>query len=205
MNGVYKVVILLAKAVLLVGCVGGDLGAFSAEDAAVRFGTEQMSEGVVVDPQSIEVRQVREVDDNKFVLFSFTRMMNNHQERCLMLYETHRTIMQTWASGSGGGGCGGSIDGTEEALPLIEAGGGMGTSSDDPLGHSHSYGLINDDRIVKVRVTWDDGNIFETDVINSSYLIMRSGQIEVGQVEGLDADGAVVEKVEWGRPAPGKE
>lgn len=195
---------ILLLAIMLYGCSGGE--AFSAEDAAVKFGIENMHEGAVIDQESITIRQVREIDENiKYVLFSFQRQTNGRQERCLMLYETRRTPLGFWSSGSGGGGCGGPIAGIEEEIPAIDSGAGISTNSDNPLGTSQAYGLVNDENIVKVRVTWDDGAIFDADLVNSSYLIMRDGQFETTMIEGLDADGAVVEKVDWGRPAPGKE
>ncbi len=185
----------------LAGCMGSE--AFSAEDAAVRFGTETMSEGSVVDQSSIQIRQVREVGDKKYVLFSFERQNNNHHERCLMLYEARRTPLRMWFAGSGGGGCGGSVDGTEE-IPKIDSGGGSSMGSDDPVGTSQAYGVVNDQNIVRVRVTWDDGAVFDADLFNSSYLVMRDGQFQSTMIEGLDADGAVVEQMDWDR-APGKE
>ena len=57
---------------LLAGC-GSGMGSFSAEDAAVKFGIENMHEGAVIDNESIEVRQVREIDNAKYVLFTFNR------------------------------------------------------------------------------------------------------------------------------------
>lgn len=195
---------LVLLAMLLPGCMGRE--AFSAEDAAMKFGIENMREGAVVDQETVVIRQVREMDETtKYVLFSFDRQMNNRQERCLMLYETHRNPFGMWYSGSGGGGCGGPVDGAAEEIPAIDSGGGSSAGSDDPLGTSQAYGIVNDDKIVKVRVTWDDGAIFDADLVNSSYLIMRDGQFQTTMIEGLDADGAVVERVDWGRPAPGKE
>lgn len=195
---------LLLLTVLLHGCMG--IEAFSAEDAAIKFGTENMREGAVIDQESIIIRQVREIDEStKYVLFSFDRQMNNRPEHCLMLYETHRNPLGMWYSGSGGGGCGGPVEGAAEEIPAIDSGGGTSMSSDNPLGTSQAYGVVNDDTIVKVRVTWADGAVFDADLVNSSYLIMRDGQFESTTIEGLDADGAVVERVDWGRPAPGKE
>lgn len=195
---------LILLAVLLPGCMGRE--AFSAEDAAVKFGMENMREGAVIDQKSIVIRQVREMDENtKYVLFSFDRQMNNRPERCMMLYETHRNPLGMWYSGSGGGGCGGPVEGAEEEVPAIDSGGGSSTSSDKPLGTSMAYGLVHDEQIVKVRITWNDGAMFDADLVNSSYLVMRDGQFETTMIEGLDADGAVVERVDWGRPAPGKE
>lgn len=198
------VLALVLLAVLLPGCMGRE--SFSAEDAAVKFGIENAPGGGVVDQESITVRQVREMDENtKYVLFSFERQTADRPERCMMLYETHRNPFGMWYSGSGGGGCGGPVEGAAEEIPAIDSGGGTSTSSDNPLGTSQAYGVVNDDTIIKVRVTWADGAVFDADLVNSSYLIMRDGQFETTMIEGLDADGAVVEKVDWGRPAPGKE
>lgn len=195
---------ILLLAIMLYGCSGEE--SFSAEDAAVKFGMENMHEGAVIDQESIKIRQVREMDENtKYVLFSFDRQMNNRPERCLMLYETRRNPIGMWVSGSGGGGCGGPVEGAAEEVPAIDSGGGSSTNSDKPLGTSQSYGVVNDDTIVKVRITWNDGAIFDADLVNSSYLVMRDGQFETTMIEGLDTDGAVVERVDWGRPAPGKE
>ncbi len=67
----------------------------------------------------------------------------------------------------------------------------MSVHGNEP-GLTTTYGLIHQEDITKVRVTWKDDQVEEADVIDQTFLIYRAGQVQYKTVEGLNAAGDVV-------------
>ncbi len=190
----------------LAGCISGPNMAFTPEQVAIRGVIDQHGSGAVVDQSSVQIRQSLPMDRNTFVVVSFTQMEGDRKDKCLFVYHLIRNIIGAWQPRSGGGGCSGTfIGGPEQPGQSVEIGGGQSgsTGPGDP-GYSHTAGLVNQKDITKVRVTWNDGSQQEVDVINSSYIAVRTGSLINQKVEGLNADGEVVFKNER-QVAPGKE
>lgn len=189
-----RILALILLVFTLAGCSGGQSAASDAEKAAVRFGIASFNDGAIVVPWSTAVWQVQEVkEDIKLVLFTFNRLTVDGPERCLMLYETRPDPKGLWSINSGGGSCNGQIKGMNQGLPALDSSWGT-ISNPNAAAVTNSlayYGVVHDENIVKVRFSWDDGFVFDADVINSSYLVTRDGQLDA-RIEGLDADGAVV-------------
>ncbi len=64
--------------------------------------------------------------------------------------------------------------------------------------------MVYKPEIVKIVVTWDDGQINEVDVVNQSYMAYRLGLFQMKRVDGLDQSGQVVYTVPV-NTAPEKE
>lgn len=191
---------------ILTGCVPPG-SAFSPENAAANFATQTMSFNATIISESIQVRQKIEwIDQTTMVMVSFDRLIDGRQESCLMTYETRRGPLGFWTAGGGGGGCGSPIDqaGFDPSQPLDIGGGQNGGSTPADPGFSYVNGLVYQDDIQLVRVTWDDNQQQTVQVINESYLALRAGQFSWQAVEGLNA----AEEVVFGQTmetAPGKQ
>jgi hypothetical protein len=187
----------------------GPEAAFSAEQAAVTAATGiTTGQGAVVNASSVQVLQSQALAGRAFVLVGFEQVKEGRKEQCLFMYETVRARFGLWVPESGGGGCSPPVEVNGEAQldkPALEIGGGTSSSGSGPLleSFSHVNGLVYQEDIAEVRVTWEDGQQQSVPVVNGSYLIVRTGEVGFGNVEGLDAEGEVV----FGRDletAPGK-
>ena len=183
----------LALAVLLSGC-GRSGMAFTPQQAVVSSIMERTQPGSIVDQSSVQVRQSQELSGHTFVMISYNQTIENRNESCLMMYEVRRSSLGTWVPGSGGGGCQGRIGGGDPAPEqAVEIGSGQsGSSGPDDPGFSNVNGLVHQEGIVKIRITWHDGSTQEVDVINGSYLALRAGEYQMTKVEGLSQDGDVL-------------
>ena len=70
---------------------------------------------------------------------------------------------------------------------------------------SYTYGLVYDPKIVTIQVTWSDEPVQTVEVVNGSYLAVRSDFVSYQQVRGLDAEGAILFASPAIEVAPGKE
>ncbi len=191
----------LLLALSLSACGGDSLPmAFSPQQAAIQMANNAMGgpqhQSFVI-PESIFVHQTQELNGHTFVLLSFNRNAEGGRlEECTMMYEVRKTFVG-WTPGSGGGGCAGRIGGSQEPdpKPAMEVGGGSnsggGFNSNEP-GFSDVNGVVNNNEIIKVRITWDDNQVQEVEVINGSYLALRVGKFHWTKVEGLGADANVL-------------
>jgi hypothetical protein len=177
---------------------------FSAEQAAIQAMRDSQGQGSVYE-DTIQVLQTKQVDQYVYVLYAFRTREVNYDADCLWLYRVQRTKVGLWRPSGGGGGCSGVLPGSDPSpMPDVEIGGGQSTNGPLDPGKSETYGKVNRPGIVKVQVTWDDGQSEDVDVVNASYMIVRDGLLKTVKVEGLDEAGAVVFTNEMGGPAPGK-
>ncbi len=199
--------ILLLIAFALSGCVVPPDSAFSPEGAATNFAARVMGLNATVIPESFQVRQKIEwTRQTTMIMVSFDRLIDGRQESCLMTYETRRGPLGLWSAGGGGGGCSAPVDqaGMNPRQAMDVGGGNNGGSNPADPGFSYVNGLVYQDDIVQVRVTWEDGQQQAVKVINKSYLALRAGQFAWKNVEGLNA----AEEVVFGQAleiAPGKK
>jgi len=179
---------LLCTVLLLSGC--GTLLNISPERAAVQEVLNDRARDFQVDPDSIEVLQTAELGENVFVLVLYEgNRLPGQRDSCLYVYETQRFPLG-WRIRSGGGSCG-PADDPGEPIQL-----GSGSSLRDGRGEfsstSHVHGRVNDEAIVAVEITWDDGESQRVEVINSTILLVRSGQHSWTLAEGFNAQDEVV-------------
>ncbi len=198
--------IIVAILLVLTGCVPPD-SAFSPENAAANFATQSMGFNATIVSESVQVRQKIEwTDQITMVMVSFDRLIEGRLESCLMTYETRRGPLGFWTAGGGGGGCSSQVGqaGLDPGQALDMGGGQNGGNTPADPGFSYVNGLVYQDDIQLVRVTWNDGQQQTVEVINKSYLALRAGQFGWQAVEGLNAAGEVV----FGQTmetAPGKQ
>ncbi len=190
----------------LAGCIHGPILALTPEQAAIQAVIDQAGRRAVVDRGSVQVRQSLKLDRNTFVVVSFSQMESDRKDKCLFVYQIIQNSLGTWQPGSGGGGCSGTTIGQPEppGQPIEVGGGQSGSRGPGDPGYSHTAGMVNLNDITKVRVTWNDGSQQEVNVINSSYIAVRAGDIRFQKVEGLNSDGEVVYSNEL-PVAPGKQ
>lgn len=180
--------ILFLLASLLAGCggVGG-----SAEKAAADYVINMKSDEAVNDPRSIEILQTQSFEDSTYVVLSYRRKYAGNDETCLVLYETHRELFRGWVSTGGGGACATQED--EAAADVLRFSGGTSFRREQnkpPV--SHALGKVSDPAIVKVDITWEDGQVQQAQVVNNSVLAMRTGEAQVRNAVGLDQEDEVI-------------
>lgn len=191
---------------VLTGC--GAMG-FSPQQIAVNQAAESAPPDAVVDTASIQVIQTVEMNGKSFVMVSFNQTVKNRKDDCLFVYGFYKSSIGTWSAESGGGGCSGQVGGGElpPPEPISNIGLNMASGGGSPTdpGVSSIYGLINLDEIVMVRVTWADNTAQEVNVVNNSFLVVRAGQVNMINIEGLKEDGEVVYNHQNPTDAPGKQ
>lgn len=179
---------LFVLAFLLTGCAGGSS---SAEQAAAKYVINMVSDEAVIDPRSIEILQAQPFEDSTYVVLSYRRKYAGNDETCLVLYETHRELFRGWVSTGGGGACATQED--ESAADVLRFSGGTSFRREQnkpPV--SHALGKVSDPAIVKVDITWEDGQVQQAQVVNNSVLAMRTGEAQVRNAVGLDQEDEVI-------------
>jgi hypothetical protein len=185
---------------LLAGCQS--LMAFTPEQAAMQNALDyDLGSDYTLDPNSIRVLQSQRLQDSTLVLVSFQENRQGSRMQCLFHFETHRVPIGTWVSGSGGGGCS-SAD--QDRTPLEVGMGKSMNSQPGRLNYIEVDGFVNQEDIQTVKVTWQDGETQQVEVVNGTYLAARAGSQEIEKIEGLDASGQVVYTHTPPVPAPGK-
>jgi len=204
MNSIQKssllFLLLLLSGLLAAGCQS--LMAFTPEQAAVQNILDYNGGGdFALDPNSIRVMQSQKLQDSVIVLVAFQGTQQGSPQQCLFHYEAHQATLGTWAGGNGGGGC--SMAGQDQNPLEVGMGKIMGTQP-GVLNYTEVDGFVNQEDIRTVKVTWQDGETQQVDVINGTYLAARAGSQEIEKIEGLDASGQVVYTHTPPEPAPGK-
>jgi hypothetical protein len=191
---------LACMVILLTGCQGL---AFSAEGAALN----QISQGSMpefsIEPGSARVLQNVEVGDTRVVLVEFRGVSAKiGPQNCLFEYQAIRRF-GGWATSGGGGSCSNEqLDPQQQLTVGSSINGGDGVT--DP-GMSSVGGLVLNDAISKVIVTWSDGQEQEASLANHTYLAARQDQIEYSKIEAFDSEGNLVFNLEQPAPPPGKQ
>ncbi len=198
---------ILLITLFLAGCsISGPIMTVTPEQAAIRAAVERPGNHAVVNQGSVQVRQSVQFDRYTFVVLSFNQIEDNRKDTCTFVTQTFRNALGRWQPSSSGGGCSGMPIGQPEPPKMpVEAGGGQsGSAGQGEPDYSHTAGLVNRNDIAKVRVTWNDGSQQEADVVNGSYIVVRTGRFNNQKIEGLNADGEVVYSNDP-LVAPGKE
>jgi hypothetical protein len=185
---------------LFAGCQS--LMTFTPEQAAVQNILDYNGGGdFALDPNSIRVMQSQKLQDSVIVLVAFQGTQQGSLQQCLFHYEAHQATIGTWVGGNGGGGC--SMAGQDRTPLEVGMGKIMGTQP-GVLSYTEVDGFVNQEDILTVKVTWQDGETQQVEVVNSTYLAARTGSQEIEKIEGLDASGGVVYTHTPPEPAPGK-
>jgi hypothetical protein len=172
---------------------------FSPEQAAIRTVLESQIRPQP-DPATVRVLQSQPWGDSVVVLLTYQAVdQGGGVVECLSMYEIQRNTLG-WMGGSGGGGC--SPAGGDGQVIGIGAGQHRGSQG---IGLSHVTGFVYDEDISTVDVLWDDGEREQVEVVNGSYLALRSRAHTWAELQALNADGQVVYTHQNGPPAPGKE
>ena len=190
----------LLSALLLAGCQS--LMTFTPEQAALQNARDyDLGNDYTLDSNSVQVLQSLRLQDSTLVLVSFQENRRGSRMQCLFHFETHRTSIGTWVSGSGGGGC--SMAGQDQTPLEVGVGKSM-NSQPGRLDYTEVNGFVNQEDIQSVKVTWQDGETQQVEVVNGTYLAARVGSQEIEKIEGLDASGGLVYTHTPPEPAPGK-
>ena len=182
-----KPILILGLLSLALAACSGIALSFSPEQAVMQGVLNNPRPNAVVDATSVKALQRLEAAGKTFVIVSNQQQADGHIEDCLWLMEARRSPILGWVSGSGGGSCSGQVGGDPAPREPLSVGSGTmsGDSATDP-GISQTYGKVNQDDIVKVRVTWSDGQVQEVAVVHASYAAIRAGKFNMTRVEGLN-------------------
>lgn len=158
---------------------------FSPAEVVRRRPLRSASSGELTD---LQIRQSAPWRDGKIVYYTFDELdPSGTLSECGFVAYTRPGLLG-WQTGAGGGGCAtrGVVTG-----PFERAGWGSNSNRNGD-NWSSAYGLVSDPAAVEVRLTWSDGATDTVTLVDGSYLVVRAGQVDVEQVEALDAAGAVV-------------
>ncbi len=176
---------------LLTGCQRA--GESSAERAATQQIIRHPADGEILNPNTIEVLQTQVFEEDTFVVVSYQRNWNSRDEDCLMLVETHHELINGWVSGGGSGTCTETEVGVvKSANPMHLSGGTRFRGDQNKTDISHVMVRVNDPAIVRVSITWDDGQMQEGQVVKGIFVAMRAGKEEVKTAAGLNEQNELV-------------
>jgi hypothetical protein len=195
--------IFLIASIMLSACTGIY---FSPEAAALAAVQNNGDPNFTIDPNSLEIHQSHEMDDGSVVvLMSYrgTRALSG-PESCMNAYRLENKRLG-WQPSSGSGSCQTQNPAEGEISAMGVGAGQSGSSRPGDPGFSQTYGTVSNPSIVKVRVTWNDTQVDQVDVIKGSFVNSRLGLFTMQQVEGLDEQGNVVYAVGGHAPTTGKQ
>jgi hypothetical protein len=62
---------------------------------------------------------------------------------------------------------------------------------------SYAHGVVKLSEAKWVEITWQDGTVQRADVVNGSYLALRTGSFQmIGRVEALNASDEIIQEIE---------
>lgn len=198
-----NLVIRFCVLVMVVWVLSGCNLSLSPQSAAIEALQSVNGPNFKIDTQSIKILQTMDVSDTStVVVISFNGLRNsNGLENCLYSQQVEKQL-GFWRMFNGGGGCW-SADSGANKDPLMAGGSQSGSSKPEDPGISQVFGAVNHPGIVKVSVTWDDGQVTNSEVFNGSFLSFRLGMAEMVKVEGLSDQGMVIYQINP-QTAPGK-
>ncbi len=187
-NKIYwQFILAVCAGLMLTGC--GAVG-LSPETVAVNAVMDHPGD-MTVDQSSIQVLQTLNVNDSRAIVLVFFQGTRKETglESCLYSQGVEKWQLG-WRMSNGGGGCAAAAGG----VPVSDLWSGSGISHSRNLdpGTSEAHGMVYNPEITRVRVTWEDDQVNEAGVIQSSYQIARIGQMRVKNVQGLDDSGEVL-------------
>ena len=174
---------LVSFSLLLSSC--STLLGFTPERAVIREIMQTSDPNFTILPDSVQVLQSVDWNEDVLVIAVYQRSGRNNQiENCLDVYIVEMT-RTGWMAGSGGSGCmtAGAMD-----QPVDAAGGSLSLENEPAI--SYTYGLVHDPKIAAIEVTWSDEQVQVVEVVNGSYIAIRSDFVFHQKVRGLDAEGA---------------
>ncbi|MBU0510665.1 MAG: hypothetical protein KJ638_03055 [Chloroflexi bacterium] len=168
----------------LAACIPGG-AAFSPESAA----TQELDQHHNAIAESVRIHQSQPWRGNSIVMASYLSIEQNEQWSCEAVFEMQR-IATGWQVSGSGNSC--------SNPPNIEAvTSGSGTQGMPPDDLSYAHGLVKLNAAKWVEITWQDGTLQRTAVVNGSYLALRAGSFQmIASVEVLDAAEKVIHEIE---------
>lgn len=184
-------VLLCLMGFLLVGCQPH--GAASPEEAAAGYIISR-AQGLLVDPQTVQIAQKQNIDIYTFVVVAYQRQLSDGgKESCKAVVYTYREGITRWMSRGDT-----TICINPQALPgqVVEPMAVMGSTLHGLDGKrpdlSFVLGMVHQPEIVQASVRWADGQLYNAAVVNGTFLAVREGEVTVDWTVGLDAAGATV-------------
>jgi hypothetical protein len=140
-------------------------------------------------PDTIRIHQSQSWKDSVVVLASYLSTDQNQRSSCEAVFEIEREAAGWRVSGSGVG-C--SSPPSTEAVTF-----GSGTQGVPPNELSYAHGVVKLSEAKWVEITWQDGTVQRADVVNGSYLALRTGSFQmIGRVEALNASDEIIQEIE---------
>lgn len=183
---------LIAVALLFTLTACGSFG-FSPELSAMSAVRSTIDSNAKMVDNSLVVHQSVKARDNLYVvIMTFNQVRaGTGDETCLYTYEIEKRNLG-WSPNSGGGSC--WTQDIDTGLPEDIQIGSSQSSSNQPgdPGFSQAYGWVTNPEIVKVRVTWNDGQQEELSVTDSTFVAFRFGLLTLQNLEGLNENGQAI-------------
>jgi hypothetical protein len=160
------------------------------EEAAIRHVREMETANFTIVSNSVEAIQAVALKDQVLVLvqYSGTRFAGD-VDICETVLETKKTPLNSWKVNSGAGIC-------HEVYPVnsipVTTGSSRGQATLQSPGYSTTYGLVRDPQITKVVVTWEDGNIQQVEVRESTFFAVREGGFDWKKVVAFNNQNEIV-------------
>lgn len=186
--------LILAFIVVNSGCEGGlpfRLSARTAEDAIIKdFQVNVRRQKMAVDWNTVEIVQQREIEEGVvFALLSFQKHKENGQQQRCQYYYGAKQAGDRWSVQGSGGGCLPAGQLPVDGSPISTGYGGGWSRDPSGLTFSLVSGVVYDDSIKQVLITWDDGVQQPANIENHSYMAVRLEVRQMSKIEAMDRDG----------------
>ncbi len=179
---------------MMAGCQG--ISSLSADEAAKRQILNRPAVGEVIDPASITALQRQTFEGSTYGVLSYKSVWDGQRQDCLRMIGMRPDLLAGWKLVSSTGSCIQIGTGTANTDQLLEIFSGTDSRADQKKPDiSRAFGKVNDNAIVKVRIVWQDGQSQEVQVVNSSYIAIRTGKAQLKTAEGFDSENAVIAKI----------
>ena len=189
---IYFAAILMLMAMFSAGC--SDETHFhmsSPEDLAIHFVQENREDDFTIEDNSVTVIQTIEENGNAFILVQYDGERTEvGTEKCEVVLEAQHDPVTGWSVQNGSGLCHESDD-SSKSVPLTIAS-SQGSFSRFGGRYSTVFGYVRDSRIIKVFVTWDDGQEQSVGVNMSTYFIVREGESQMIRIAAYNEQNKIV-------------
>lgn len=163
----------------------------SPEEIAIHFVQENNEDGFSIEDNSVTIIQTIEGDGGAFILVQYDGERESvGPEKCQVVLEARHNPIAGWRIKNGSGLCH-EFDDSTDTVPITIAS-SQGSLSIFQGRYSSVFGYVRDSQIVRVVVTWNDGQEQAVEVYLETYFLVRNDESHMARIAAYNAKNEIV-------------
>jgi len=184
--------LLLLFSILLGSCSDKPQGVkFTPEETAVQFVKELTTGSYSIYDSSVEAIQTTTVNDMVLVLVQYSgHNVEGGIETCEVVLEIEKSGVNGWKAKNSAGLCH-KVNDPTNSVPITVVG-SWGNTTFLKQDYSTIFGSIRDSQITRIVITWEDNQIQQAEIHESTYLAAREGRFSTEKIEAFNDQNEII-------------